>query len=118
MPSCGVPDATYSHHSLLSLNPLLPKDAADDTFRLAKASFLFHQYSCVLEIMPLLLPARLPVGFACWLPGFSPGLPGSSWRKLCSGLEGDLELILELNDGSVLLRIPSTCQVWFLPAHQ
>lgn len=58
--------ATFGDHSLLSPNPLLPKDEAD-MLQLMKASLLFHQDSHILEITTPVLPACLPVGFACRL---------------------------------------------------
>ena len=64
---CEPASTAHSDHSLLSLNPLLLKDVAG-TLQLMKASLLFHQDSCILEIMTPLLPARLPAGFACRLP--------------------------------------------------
>lgn len=65
--------AAYRDHSLLSLNPPLPKDAAD-VLQLMKASLSFHQDSCILEITMPVLPTRLPAGFACRLPP-PPALP-------------------------------------------
>lgn len=61
-------------HSLLPLNPLLPKKAAD-MLQLLKASLLFDQDPQILEIMTTVLPAGLPTGFAYQLlPPSAPPL--------------------------------------------
>lgn len=52
-----------------------------------------------------------------WNLAFFPELPWFNQRRLCPGLEADLELILELNGGSVLLHGPLACQAQLQSEH-